>query len=275
MRELCAVFGVTRDAYYKAIGREDRSSSREKLIVELVRSIRHYLPRLGGRKLRVKIGTELSAHGFEAPGRDKFFEILKRHGLLLERRKSRNPCTTYSGHNYAVQPNLMRNLLLAKPLQALVSDVTYLRVGSGFAYLFLTTDAFSRKILGFHLAKTLEHAEAIVALDMAMKGIKDPSGIIFHSDRGVQYCCHGFLSVLYSYNMRSSMTDADHCAQNALAERMNGILKNEFYLDEDFLNFAMASKAVRQAIMMYNQERPHGSLEMKTPHYFHSEALAA
>lgn len=275
MRELCKVFRVTRDAYYKAIGREDRRGSRERLIVELVKSIRHYLPRLGGKKLRVKIEQELATHGFEAPGRDKLFGILRRHGLLLERRKSRNPCTTYSGHNYAVQPNLMRNLILTKPLQAFVSDVTYLRVGDGFAYLFLTTDAFSRKIVGFYLAKTLEHVGSIVALKMAVKGIVDTTGIIFHSDRGVQYCCHDFLSTLSSCKMLSSMTDADHCAQNALAERMNGILKNEFYLDEDFLNFEMASKAVRQAITMYNQERPHGSLKMKTPNYFHSESLAA
>lgn len=275
MRELCKVFGVTRDAYYKAMAREEQRGSRERLIVELVKSIRHYLPRLGGKKLRVKIGQELAAHGFEVLGRDRFFAILRKHGLLLERRKSRNPCTTYSGHNYAVQPNLMRNLILTKPLQALVSDVTYLRVGDGFAYLFLTTDAFSRKILGFHLARTLEHIGAIAALELAVKGIADKTGIIFHSDRGVQYCCHDFLSALSRYNMRSSMTDADHCAQNALAERMNGILKNEFYLDEDFLNFEMASKAVCQAINMYNQERPHGSLMMKTPNYFHSQAIAA
>lgn len=275
MNELCEVFGVTRDAYYKAIGREDMRSVREKLIVELVRSIRQYLPRLGGRKLKVKIEQELTTHGFKTPGRDKFFEILGKHGLLLERRKSRNPCTTYSGHNYAVQPNLMRNLVLTKPLQALVSDVTYLRVGDGFAYLFLTTDAFSRKIVGFHLATTLEHTGAIMALKMAVKETANPTGIIFHSDRGVQYCCHDFLEVLTGYKMHSSMTDADHCAQNALAERMNGILKNEFYLDENFLNFQMAHKAVRQAITMYNQERPHSSLKMKTPNYFHSEALAA
>ena len=275
MNQLCEVFGVTRNAYYKAIEREYKRAVREQLIVEIVRSIRKYLPRLGGRKLKVKVEQELTAHGFKTPGRDRFFEILRRHDLLLERRKSRNPCTTYSAHNYAVQPNLMRNLALTRPLQAFVSDVTYIRVGAGFAYLFLTTDAFSRKIVGFHLASTLEHTGAIEALKMAVKDIPNPTGIIFHSDRGVQYCCHDFLEVLSTYKMHSSMTDADHCAQNALAERMNGILKNEFYLDVDFLNFQMANKAVRQAIAMYNEERPHLSLKMKTPNYFHSDALAA
>lgn len=233
------------------------------------------MPRLGGKKLRVKIEQELKSHGYSMPGRDQFFAILRANYLLLERRKSRSPCTTYSGHNYAVQPNLLRNLIITQPLQVVVSDITYIRTGQGFAYLFLTTDAYSRKILGYHLARTLEHKGAIRALEMMVKEVDNPSGIIFHSDRGVQYCCHDFLSALSNYGMLSSMTDADHCAQNALAERMNGILKNEFYLDENFLNFEMASKAVDQAILMYNQERPHGSLKMKTPNYFHVEALAA
>lgn len=243
--------------------------------MELVKSTRKSLPRLGGRKLKIKIEEELKTHDYKSPGRDRFFDILRTHGLLLERRKSRSPSTTYSQHGYAVQPNLMHNLVLTKPLQAMVSDITYLRVGDRFAYLFLTTDAYSRKILGFHLAETLEHRGAIQALDMAVSKIKDPTGIIFHSDRGVQYCCHDFLAVLSKYQIRSSMTDGDHCAQNALAERMNGILKSEFYLDEHFLSLAIARKAVMQSIMLYNEQRPHGSIEMKTPKYFHEEALAA
>ncbi len=223
----------------------------------------------------VMICGELTAHGFNAPGRDSFFAILRAHGLLLERRKSKMPCTTYSGHGYAVQPNLMKNLVLTAPLQAFVSDITYLRVGDGFAYLFLTTDSFSRKIVGFHLSKTLGHEGAIAALKMAVESIPATQGIIFHSDRGVQYCCHDFLDVISGYNMRSSMTDENHCAQNALAERMNGILKNEFYLDEHFLTFEIALKAVRQASALYNEVRPHGSLNMKTPCAVHSQSLAA
>jgi putative transposase len=203
------------------------------------------------------------------------FEILKAHGLLLERRKGQVPHTTYSRHNYAVQPNLLKDLVITRPLQALVADLTYIRVGGGFCYLSLVTDAFSRKILGYHLGKNLEHHGAVAALRMALKEIPNPAAVIHHTDRGVQYCCHEFLDELGAHNMRSSMTDADHCAQNALAERMNGILKNEFFLDLLFLRFADAQKAVRQAVLLYNEERPHSSLGLATPHQYHTLALAA
>lgn len=189
------------------------------------------------------------------------------------------PHTTYSGHDYAVQPNLMKDLMLIRPLQAFVSDITYLRVGGGFAYLFLVTDAVSKRIMGYHLSHTLGHQGAIHALRMAIENIKDPRGIIHHSDRGVQYCCHQFLDELKTLSIYSSMTDANHCAQNALAERMNGILKNEFYLDLPFLDFKAASKAVAQAVLLYNEVRTHGSLKtngrMSTPDAYHFTALAA
>jgi putative transposase len=266
---------MTRQAYYKHLYRDERRHAREKLILELVRSMRQCLPRLGGRKLWVQMREELVGHGFKAPGRDRFFAILRAHGLLLERRKAQFPRTTYSGHNYAVQPNLLKNLEGTKPLQAFVSDITYLRAGAGFAYLFLVTDSFSRRIMGFHLGRTLDHQGAISALRMAVEDIVDPKGIIHHSDRGVQYCCHEFLDELHKHHMRSSMTDADHCAQNALAERMNGILKNEFYLDLYFSTFARAKRAVAQAVTLYNELRPHGTLKMATPEKYHITALAA
>ena len=266
---------MTRQAYYKHYHRAERRRAREKLIVELVLSIRKYLPRLGGRKLRHLVSHELKGHGYQCPGRDRFFSILRAHGLLLERRKACFPRTTYSGHNYAIQPNLLKDLVLTRPEQALVADITYLRVWGEFAYLFLVTDAYSRKILGFALTQTLAHDGAIAALRMALEAIGDSQGVVHHSDRGVQYCCHEFLDELRSHDMCSSMTDADHCAQNALAERMNGILKNEFYLDAHFLRSADAAKAVREAVALYNEVRPHGSLEMETPQKYHSQALAA
>lgn len=213
------------------------------------------------------------------PGRDAFFTILRMHDRLLQRRKAQAPHTTYSKHDYSIQPNLFKDLVLTRPLQAFVSDITYLRVGRRFAYLFLVTDAFSKRIMGYHLSHTLEHQGAINALHMSIKDIRDPGGIIHHSDRGVQYCCHQFLDALKTLSMRSSMTDANHCAQNALAERMNGILKNEFYLDLPFLDFKAAHKAVAQAVLLYNEERTHGSLKMNgkmsTPEVYHFAALAA
>ena len=188
--------------------RQEVRKGRESLILELVKSIRKTHPRMGGRKLWVKIAEELKQHKLKMPGRDGFYAILRANELLLERRKSQCPHTTYSGHNYAVQPNLLKNLEVVRPLQALVSDVTYLRVGHGFAYLFLTTEVDTRNIVGYYLAKNLEHNGAIEALKMAIKKLPSISGAIFHSDRGVQYCCHEFLDELQRCGLRSSMTGA-------------------------------------------------------------------
>jgi putative transposase len=225
--------------------------------------------------MRHLVSRLLRWNGFEAIGRDRMFAILRANGLLLKRRERQAPHTTYSRHNYAIQPNLLKNLVLTRPLQALVADITYLRVGDDFGYLFLVTDAFSRKILGYHLAKNLGHQGAIEALRMALGAIPDATAVIHHSDRGVQYCCHEFLDEINAHGMRSSMTDADHCAQNALAERMNGILKSEFYLDAPFPNFEDALRSVRQAVLLYNEARPHMSLALATPHQYHLAALAA
>ena len=170
---------------------------------------------------------------------------------------------------------MIKSLEITRPAQVLVADITYVRINEVFAYLFLITDACSRFIVGHHLATSLSHKGAITALERAVANLGSTKGVIHHTDRGGQYCCHDFISQIKKYEMISSMTDADHCAQNALAECMNGILKSEFYLDAHFLTFEMARKAVHQSILMYNEERPHGSLEMKTPHCFHAEALAA
>jgi transposase InsO family protein len=221
------------------------------------------------------VTKELGPHGFKLPGRDQFFEILREHNLMVPPRKSQFPHTTYSRHQYAVQPNRLKNLAIIQPLQVLVSDVTYLRAGDGFCYLFLTTDIFSRKIVGWHLSENLEHYGAIAALKKALEEIPNPSGLIHHSDRGVQYCCHEFLEELERQSMLSSMTDADHAAQNAIAERINGILKNEFLLDVHFLRFSDAQKAVNEAIKLYNGFRPHSRLGMATPSAFHAQKLAA
>lgn len=266
---------MTRNAYYEHQYRKEQRQALEILILEIVRSIRKHLPRLGGKKLWRMVNKELRAHDFKNVGRDKLFALLREQDLLVDRRKAQVPRTTYSGHDYAIQPNLFKDFKLTAPCQVLVTDITYLRVEHGFAYLFLVTDAYTRKILGYHLAQTLSHTGAVAALRMAARQLPNPVGVIHHSDRGVQYCCHEFLNELRVLQMRSSMTDADHCAQNALAERMNGILKNEFFLDLHFLHFEDAVHAVDQAVLLYNEMRPHGSLNMQTPEEFHRLALAA
>lgn len=205
----------------------------------------------------------LAKQGVEV-GRDQFFKILRKNGLLVRKRK-KCPKTTYSRHQYAVQPNRLKEMKVMVPKQALVADATYIRLSRGFCYLFLLTDVYSRKIVGYHLSRTLEHMGALKALEMAERSLGSLEGVVHHSDRGVQYCCHEFLRALHSKKMLSSMTDADHCAQNALAERMNGILKDEFYLDAHFMSYEQAQRAVANAVVLYNCERPHLSLDMKTP----------
>ena len=173
--------------------------------------------------------------------------------------------TTYSGHRYAVQPNLVHGIEVSEPNQVLVADITYIALADSAAYLFLITDAFSRMIVGYHLSDSLAHQGAIEALNMALEHVPDPHGVIHHSDRGVQYCCHDFLDEIRKWELKSSMTDADHCAQNALAECMNGILKCEFFLDAEFMNLAQAQAALDDAVFAYNHLRTHGSLQGRTP----------
>ena len=180
-------------------------------------------------------------------------------------RKKRYQRTTYSQHSYAVAPNRVKGVKISHPNQVLVSDITYLALPRGFAYLFLVTDAFSRKILGYHVSRDLSHHSALLALDMAVQKIPDPSQMIHHSDRGCQYCCHEFLKYMRSYQIQSSMTDENHCYQNAIAERVNGILKDEFNLDRTFHNFRDASESVTRSIAIYNSQRTHWSLNLATP----------
>jgi putative transposase len=197
-------------------------------------------------------------------GRDKFFTLLKEHDLLIKRRK-KGTRTTYSNHEYAVAPNRIKNLSVTAKNQVFVSDITYLALERRFYYLFLVTDLFSRKVVGYHLSDNLKHDGAIKALTMALKEIGNSKGIIHHSDRGCQYCCHDFIKYLHQQEMLSSMTDENHCYQNAVAERVNGILKDEYFLDSVFPDYSSMQRAVRQAIFVYNNIRLHRSLGLNTP----------
>jgi putative transposase len=177
--------------------------------------------------------------------------------------------TTYSGHSYVVRENLLRDFEVTTAGQVLVADITYIPLKLGHAYLFLITDAYSRMVVGYHLSQSLEHDGAIRALKSALKHIPNPKGVIHHSDRGVQYCCHGFLDEIRKWRFDPSMTDGDHCAQNALAECMNGILKREFLLGCEHPSFALAQRATDEAILNYNHFRIHGSLKGRTPAEVH------
>lgn len=278
MESLCRYFEVGRQAYYQYQYRASERRERDDVVVGLVKEFRKEQPRTGLKKLRIDINLELEKQGYQPIGRDWLFAVARKNALLLERRRSRAPITTYSGHKYAVQPNLIKERAPTAPGQVLVGDITYLMLrGGSHAYLFAVTDKYSRYIVGHHLASNLSHEGAIKAAEMAYTNLPLGAQPIHHTDRGVQYCCHEFLDKLRELGMSSSMTDADHCAQNALAERMNGILKSEFYLDVTFNTFAQAQRAVKNAICIYNTRRRHWSLGLRKPaevHFKHQPIAA-
>jgi putative transposase len=237
-------------------------------VLARVDALRHDQPRVGTRKLHVDL-ADAGVH----VGRDQLFTWLRATGRLV-RRKRRGTHTTYSRHGYAVAPNRLKDMAVTAPRQVLVSDITYLRLARGtFAYLFLVTDLSARNIVGWHVSPDLSHHAALVALDAAVQTLGDATGVVHHSDRGSQYCCHEYLAALSAHRMLPSMTDADHCYQNAVAERVNGILKDEFDLDAVFPSVSDARQAVARAVRIYNTVRRHWSLDLHTPdHVFHHAA---
>lgn len=258
---------VSRDAYYKKLNRGHAEEAEDSVVLELVDKIRFDEPRVGTRKLHdrlIKSGTVV--------GRDCLFSLLRKTARLIKPKKSFVK-TTYSQHDYAVAPNRIKELVVSAPKQVLVSDITYIRMAKGrFAYLFLVTDKFSRRIVGYHVSRDLTHYSALLALDNAIRVMGDVTGTIHHSDRGCQYCCHEFLKYLRDHKMLSSMTDESHCYQNAIAERVNGILKDEFNLDAVFESFKDLQLSVAKAIFVYNSKRTHWSLGLKTPEQVYKEA---
>ena len=238
--------------------------------MQLVNEVRRYQPRIGGKKLYYLLRNDL--HKIDAAiGRDKFFDILRKKKLLVKRRK-KYVYTTDSFHRFRVYKNALKKRLLTGPNQAWVSDITYLRLAKGFVYLFLITDAYSRKITGWKLSDSLGIEGAVMALKMAASQCGQTNGIIHHSDRGIQYCSHEYVKLLKSFNMTISMTEENHCYENATAERVNGILKQDFLLDAEFRDKSIARRAVKEAIETYNTRRPHWSLHLCTPQQVHQAA---
>ncbi len=253
---------ITRQAYYKAKKKESKEITVEEIVVDLVLGIRRKLPRIGGKKLYLLLKHDLRK--LPVPiGRDKFFDILRKNGLLVKPKKQYVK-TTNSFHRFKIYTNLIKDMKVERPNQVFVSDITYTRLLNGFAYLFLITDVYSRKIVGYNLSESLATTGALTALKMAIRG-KRVEGLIHHSDRGFQYCSHEYVKLLRKNGIKSSMGEAGNPYENAIAERVNGILKTEFYLSETFNSFQEAQKAVKQAIKLYNTLRPHMSIGYLTP----------
>lgn len=239
----------------------------EDLIITLVKDVRQRQKRIGGRKLLGLINPLLPRG--EQIGRDAFFDLLRQNGMLVRKRKWR-AYTTNSFHWLRKYPNLIKDMVPDEPNQLWVSDITYIRTSVSFVYLFLITDAYSRKIVGWHLSKTLKAQNALQALYMATSQLPaNTRNIIHHSDRGIQYCSSKYVNYLQKHDIGISMTENGDPYENAIAERLNGILKTEWLYDMNLKNLAKAKEAVKQIINIYNTERPHSSIEMLTPTQAH------
>lgn len=233
----------------------------------LIQPIRQMMPRIGGRKLYYLIEGQLADESIKI-GRDKFFDWLRENDLLI-RPKRRYVSTTQSHHRFWVYDNLVDKMAIKAPNRLWVSDITYLRTQQGFCYLALITDAFSRKIVGYDVSDSLELNGCIRALKTALQTTDDLSDLTHHSDRGIQYCSNQYTTLLKQRGIRISMAAKGNCYENALAERVNGILKNEFNLDFTFKTKQHAINTVRESIYIYNQYRPHLKLALKTPQECH------
>ena len=267
---LCARVGMSRQNYYAARRLRQRRQIDEALILELVRRERQMQPRIGGRKLLHLLGTDLEESGIQI-GRDRFFELLAESDLLVVP-KLGAPRTTNSRHSLPVFGNLLVGKVLCAPNEAWVSDLTYIRTDEGFLYAALITDAYSRKIVGAHIGDSLEAEGCLLALDQALRALPAGKQPLHHSDRGCQYCCHEYVERLQARGLPISMTQVMHCYENAQAERVNGILKQEYELDQRFRTKAQARKAFEQAVWLYNHRRPHLRLNYRFPADVHEEA---
>lgn len=254
---------ISRQAFYKNRSKLASEVMQEEIIVQLIKNLRKKLPRLGGRKLYKLLKEDIDNLPSQI-GRDKFFDLLRRNELLIEPVKQ-YVVTTNSYHRFRVYKNLIKELKIERPNQVWVSDITYLRLGKNFCYLFLVTDVYSRKIVGHHLSESLSADGAVASVKMGLKEIKTPEGMIHHSDRGFQYCSDIYVQLLKRSGIRISMGEAGNPYDNAIAERVNGILKTEFYLKEIFTDFITCQKAVEEAIAFYNNLRPHMSIGYLTP----------
>lgn len=236
------------------------------MILEMVQAIRYHHPRMGTRKLLAKSRSQLAARGI-ALGRDALFDLLRRYDLLVSP-KRRQTITTRSGLWRC--PNLLPELSVTGPRQLWVGDITYLTFEHGFAYLALLTDAFSRFIVGFDLSLSLAVEGCLRALNCALPQAHGSlAGLVHHSDHGVQYTAHAYRDRLAGHHIRPSMGEVGNCYENALAERMNGILKLEYGLGDLFVDLEQMTASTTQAIALYNYDRPHLALDYRVPAEVH------
>lgn len=267
---LCKLFGKTRHAHYDHLWRTQHDSMKEEIILQLVFEIRSSLPRLGTRKMMHMLAPRLKSHGIQA-GRDYLFDLLDAHKLLIRQRKKK-VFTTDSRHWMHKYSNLVKGLPVVRPEQLWVSDMTYIRVMNQWGYLSLITDAFSRKIMGYCFRDDMLAQGCVQALQMALNNRSYGQHLlIHHSDRGSQYCSKDYVDLLLGHGIQISMTQSGDPYENALAERMNGIIKEEFNLYSTSLSFEQTRQKIDCSIKAYNEVRPHGSCDYLTPSQAHNQ----
>ena len=265
MNSLCSAAKMSRQNYYKIRKTRKKQLVESDKILEYVRSERAVQPRLGCRKLLHIIGPKLKNECISI-GRERFFNLMRQNNLLIKRK--RNYCrTTDSRHSFKVYGNTLKDTEITAANQALAADITYMKTANGFVYLALVMDLYSRAIVGWDCSGNLESVGAQRALKKALRQLPTGASVIHHSDRGSQYCCREYIKLLKRH--RISMTEENHCYENATAERLNGILKQEFGLGGTFRCKRDASKAVREAVELYNNRRPHLALDYKVPAEVH------
>lgn len=262
--ECCSLLGYSKQAYYKRQKQMEKELLSEEIILKMVSEVRETQPVLGGRKLYHMLKTRI--HPDLDVGRDKFFSLLRSNGLLIRKSKTYRPVTTVSWKHFHKYPNLIKDYEPLSANRLYVADITYIRnVEDGFYYLSLLTDAYSRKIVGWSLEDSLEMSGPIKALKMALKALPPESSLIHHSDRGVQYCSKEYTRILEGIDCQISMTQNGDPKENAIAERVNGILKEEWLNRERITTLSQARHVVERVIDVYNNQRPHSSIEMLTP----------
>jgi len=275
LAKLCGWFGVTRQAYYQNGWKGIEISIEEDLILKEVLEIRKDHKRMGTRKLYEKLHPFMQEYQIKM-GRDGLFDLLSSNNLLVRKSKRRIQ-TTQSFHWLRKYSNLIRDFIPTGPDQLWVSDITYWKIQEGHLFISFITDAYSHKIVGYHVAETLEAIESVQALKMALSGLsEEPDGhfqLIHHSDRGVQYCSNEYVKLLKDKNIKISMTENGDPLENALAERLNGILKDEYLNDSQVTSIEEAKLVLARSVNLYNKERPHMSIGNQYPSLVHQQKI--
>ena len=264
------MFGISKQAYYKRIKTGQNKEVQQQIVLHEVEVIRQKMSQTGTRKLYQHLQPVLPKHHIKI-GRDALFDLLRNKGLLIRKTKQFH-ITTNSKHFFYTAPNLVKNLYITHAEQVMANDITYIKTNESHAYLALVTDAYSKKIMGWSLDDNMRVSMVKEALKMAHRNmIHRHQSVIHHSDRGIQYCCPDYTEFARNLNFVMSTTQKYDPYENAIAERINGIMKYEFGLRKTLPTIEVARKMVKQAVEIYNTERLHWSLNFNTPHQVHQQ----